>query len=113
MATKRKTVTVEEIYNSGHEAGMDRDEVIIQMHTELGLSLNKASAEFKRIAKEQGHSSAVATGFRAELYEKLKAGVLGEQEFLDMVEKASPNTKRHVKHFDAIRVLTNSVWESK
>ena len=113
MATKAKAVTAETIYDSARDQGLDRDEVVIKMHSELGLSLNQAQAEFKKIAKARGDASAVATGFRAELYALLKQGPLDEDTFVAMVEKASPNTKRHIKHFDAIRQLTNEVWANK
>lgn len=51
------------------------------------------------------------TSFRGDFYTALEEGNLSKENFSKMLEDASDNTLKNIKHFNAIRVLCNKVRE--
>jgi len=57
--------------------------------------------------KENGSKNSV--GFAAEFYTLLQKGVMSDEDFDKIITAGSNNVQKHRSHYNAIRVLTNSI----
>lgn len=69
--------------------------------------------EATEVMKEAGIGGGRSGGVAKDFYELLKEGVLEKDEFEEWLSQGSKNVQNHKAHYNAIRLLTNSIHESK
>jgi hypothetical protein len=88
----------------------------------VGTEANLSKAVLKGTLLVEGYSEAEAnkalkeagltrgrSGFRSELYAKLKASDVTASEFAKLLATASDNVKKYESHYEEIRILVNAV----
>lgn len=69
--------------------------------------------EATELLKEAGIGGGRSGGVAKDFYELLKEGVLEKDDFEEWLSQGSDNVKKHKAHYNSIRLLTNSIHESK
>jgi hypothetical protein len=85
---------------------LSKDDAMTLLISEEGMTFKEASAYWVDNRPERG------TGFAARFYLALETEWMSSEEFDAFLEGESKNTIAHKSHFDAIRVLANTIREN-
>ena len=85
--------------------GKSRDEAIIALVTEEGMSLKDAKAYWKENKPEPKPS------FKKRFYEELANGKMTEKRFNTLIEEEGGNVEAHKSAHKLVFELANTIWE--
>ena len=112
MNAKVEKKTLIESATLSLKSGKSRDDTIISLVSEYGVSLSKAIGIAREAAKEAGVASARGRkgGFRSAFYAYLIEGKRSMSEVEKYIkENGSGNDIKHLTHYQGIAELTNAI----
>ena len=86
--------------------GMSRDEAIIALVTEEGLTLKEAKVYYKENKPEPRPS------FKKRFYAELEEGKMTDERFAELIEDEGGNVEAHKSAHKLVLDMANAIWGS-